>query len=247
MTTAIAADLFPACLGFTWRTDEDGQPYHVTPGDSGGPTAYGVTLETYAGYRKAHGFPHTTASDLKAATQAGLSEIIRAYFWMPVAGPQLPQGLDLLVYDFGFGSGPVTSARVLQQALGVEADGWIGPETQAAVAGRARNTYDLATFASDLAARHDAFYRSLHDYALFGRGWSRRNADRLTLALDTIKANDPVGYAAAAASRPHPSAPAPALQAGMGTRPVAVASAAQSTADLNAASLAGTLTESEGA
>ncbi len=71
MITAIAADRFPACLEFTWRTDEDGQPQHVTPGDSGGPTACGVTLETYAGYRKAHRFLHTAASDLKAATQAG--------------------------------------------------------------------------------------------------------------------------------------------------------------------------------
>ncbi len=210
-------DTFPAALAFTWRDDEDGQPYHVTPDDAGGPTAWGVTLETYAGWRRAHGNPHTTAADLRAATQAGLSELIRAYFWMPVAADRLPPGIDLLVYDFGFGSGPGTSARLLQQALGMRADGWIGPETLAAVWGR-----DAATFAAGLAARHDAFYRSLGSYRLFGRGWSRRNADRLTLALEMI--GGPAGV-------PHAQTPPPPLQAGMGTRPVPVASAAQSVAD----------------
>ena len=178
---AKAGDRFPDALQFTWRRNNDGQALHTTPGDRGGATAWGVTLLSYASWRADHGIHGTTAADLGRATKDELGELIRARYWSPVAAPALPRGIDLLVYDFGFGSGPGTSARVLQRELGVDADGVIGPHTCAAAAARG-----TAALAHDLAARHDGYYRSLDDYALFGRGWSRRNNDRLALALALI-------------------------------------------------------------
>ena len=169
---------FETCLAFTWLPQNDGQPLHVTPGDRGGATAWGVTLASYAAWRSDHGIHATTAADLGRATQAELSELIRSRYWLAVSADSLPVGADLLTYDFGYGSGPGTSCRVLQAVLGVVQDGQLGPVTLAAAA-----RMDRTTLVRALAARHAAYYESLSDFRLFGHGWLNRNAARLALAL----------------------------------------------------------------
>ena len=176
-------DRFQACLAFTWRPENDGQPYHVTPGDHGGPTAWGVTLLAFQGWRHAHGANRLPdADDLREAQQSELATITRCNYWNAVQADRLPRGVDLVVYEFGFGSGPATSVRRLQEVLNamgcrLKVDGALGPATLAAVAGVSR--LDLVR---RLGAAHAAFYRSLNQ-PVFLRGWLRRNADRLTLAL----------------------------------------------------------------
>ena len=172
---------FEDCLAFTWRPENDGQPLHTTPGDRGGATAWGVTLSSYASWRSDHGIRPTTESDLAAATKAELSDLIHSRYWMAVAADQLPPGVDLLVFDFGYVSGPGTSARLLQQVVGgLAIDGQLGPVTLAAVA-----RIDRVDLIRRLGARHEAYYQSLADFHLFGRGWTARNAARLQLALAT--------------------------------------------------------------
>ena len=172
-------DRFTDCLTeFTWLPHWDGQPYHVTQGDPGGPTAWGVTLGVYAAWRRAHGKMTTVAHDLQVAQKAELSELTRALYWAPIYADKLPVGVDLLVYDFGFGSGPGTSARVLQQMLHVAADGYIGPATIAAAA----KVQDHAGLLHDLAAAHVRYYSGLSNWTRFGKGWAARNTARLALA-----------------------------------------------------------------
>ncbi len=174
------ASRFQACLDFTWRPDMDGQPLHVTPGDHGGATSWGVTLASYASWRADHGEHTTTEADLAAASKTELAEMIRARYWMPVGGDGLAAGVDLLAFDFGFTSGTGTSSRLLQEVLGVTVDGAIGPHTLAAAA-----AHDRMDLVRQLGARHQAYYQSLAQYPVFGRGWSRRNAARLAIALAT--------------------------------------------------------------
>ena len=169
---------FNACLAFTWRVDEDGQPLHVTAGDRGGATSWGVTLASWTAWREDHGQRTTTEADLAAATKPELAEMIRSRYWLAVSADSLPVGVDLLVYDFGYGSGPGTSVRKLQEVVGVDADGVLGPRSMAAV-----RAHDRVALIKALAARHEAYYQSLADFSLFGRGWTRRNGDRLALAL----------------------------------------------------------------
>lgn len=175
-------DRFGQCVAFTWRPENDGQPYHVTPGDHGGPTAWGVTLAAFAGWRSAHGSPRPAPADLKTAKKAELATLIRTSYWNATQADHLPRGVDLLVYEFGFGSGPLTSVGQLQRVLNnldanLTVDGGLGPRTLAA-ADRA----DRHTLMERLGAVHAAFYQSLGQ-PLFLRGWLRRNADRLALAL----------------------------------------------------------------
>lgn len=172
---------FETCLNFTWLPQNDGQPLHTTPGDRGGATAWGVTLESYAAWRSDHGIRPTTEADLAAATKDDLATLIQSRYWNAVQGDHLPVGADLLVYDFGYGSGPGTSAKLLQEVVGgLRIDGQLGPVTLAAVA--RVNRLDLIR---RLSARHEAYYESLADFHLFGRGWTTRNSARLQLALAT--------------------------------------------------------------
>ena len=175
-------DRFPACLAFTWRQENDGQPYHVTPGDHGGATAWGVTIAAFQHWRLSQGKPCPTTADLKLASKDELGEIARCNYWNPVLASSLPAGVDLLVYEFGFGSGPVTSVLALQRTVNtlgakLAVDGQIGPMTLAA-AGRV----DRHTLIGSLGAAHAAFYQSLGQ-PVFVRGWLRRNTDRVRVAL----------------------------------------------------------------
>lgn len=166
---------FARSLQFTWLPQNDGQGDHTTIGDHGAETNMGVTLASYAAHRLKKGIKTTTAADLKNATLLQLSEVIQSDYWAVVRGDDLPLGTDLLVFDFGVGSGPGASAKILQAKLGVSVDGQIGPATiKAAV------TVGPALL-SKLAATHAAFYRALNQ-PKFVNGWLRRNNDRLTLA-----------------------------------------------------------------
>lgn len=176
---------FDECLAFTWRPDFDGQPLHFTAHDHGGATAWGVTLSAYAAWRAKTDLRPTTAADLGCASKDELAQLIRVEYWDAVRGDDLPSGVDLLVYDFGYGSGPGTSARLLQEVLGVEVDGELGPQSLGAA--QSPDRLDLIRRLGD---RHDAYYRSLAQYPLFGRGWSRRNTARVQIALNTPASSD---------------------------------------------------------
>ncbi|MGI4796798.1 MAG: glycosyl hydrolase 108 family protein [Janthinobacterium lividum] len=170
---------FNECLAFTWRPECDGQPLHVTPGDHGGATAWGVTLASYASWRADNGVFPTTQADLAAASKTDLAALIHSRYWNAIQGDHLPVGVDLLAYDFGYTAGPGTSARLLQEVVGgLRTDGQLGPVTLAAVA-----RIDRIGLIHRLGARHEAYYESLSGFALFGRGWSNRNAARVQAAL----------------------------------------------------------------
>lgn len=190
---------FETCLTFTWLPQYDGQPLHVTPDDPGGATAWGVTLATYSDWRASQGIRSTTQADLAAATKGELSQLIRELFWNSVQGDHLPVGVDLLVYDFGFGAGPGTSAKLLQEVIGgLQPDGQLGPLTLAAAA-----RFDRLDLVRRLGVRHESYYASLPTFSEFGRGWTSRNSARVAMALATPAAASPT------VAPPKPTSPQP--------------------------------------
>lgn len=77
-----------------------------------------------------------TAEDMAAVAAPTVRSIYQVLYWLPVSGPSLPAGVDLMVADMAFNAGAAGSARLLQQVLGLSSsdiDGWIGPETLAAI------------------------------------------------------------------------------------------------------------------
>lgn len=170
-------DNFEPCLAFTLLPQNDGQPYHVTPGDPGRGTAWGVIQATYDVYRGAHKLPHQSVSKMLPAER---SDIYRSGFYTP----GLPKGVDLMVFDFGVTSGASRGREFLQLALGFsgdDVDGVIGPVTL-----RATSLARPAALISTLQGREEAFYKSLSTFAEFGHGWTNRTNARTAAALKMV-------------------------------------------------------------
>ena len=73
------------------------------PHDPGGATRKGVTQKVYSAFLKAHGRPDVSVFD---APDADILAIYKANYWDAVRGDDLYDGLDLIVVDGGWGSGP---------------------------------------------------------------------------------------------------------------------------------------------
>jgi lysozyme family protein len=163
---------FTACLEIV-LAEEGG--YVDNPADPGGATNLGITRRTLAAWR--HVSPETALSKdaVMALTREEASEIYRANYWWACGGDSLPAGLDLVVFDYAANSGPARAIRALQAALGVAADGIVGPVTLGAVAARVRSG-GLAALSGQICDARLTFLQRLTSFATFGRGWTGRVA-----------------------------------------------------------------------
>lgn len=150
------------------------------PHDPGGPTNYGITLAVFAAWRKVTLTAANRAglvADLKAIDRATVREIYRRRYWDTARCAELPPALALMHFDAAVNHGVGNANRFLQEAVGAEVDGEIGPETRAAVA-EAPVADALETYAVLRRRR----YRALPHFWRFGRGWLRRVDTTLTRA-----------------------------------------------------------------
>lgn len=170
---------WPAALAFAWRPENDGQPYHVTSGDPGGGTSYGVIEATWS-TACARGI---VSGSLAYAARVELARVLYEMFWKAVQGDSLPVGIDLVVFDMGMLAGPGRAAIDLQRAVGVTQDGDIGPITLAAT-----KALDAATLLNTLVANDEDYFAGLGSFTTFGGGWDRRAADAKDMALSMIYA-----------------------------------------------------------
>ncbi|AKR57111.1 hypothetical protein XM25_15175 [Devosia sp. H5989] len=146
------------------------------PSDPGGATMKGITLAVFRRYR-----PGANKEQLRAISAADVERIYRDGYWAPVRGDDLPEGVDLTVFDYGVNSGPSRSARDLQRIVGATVDGKIGPATIALVKASAPRTVIKAH-----CARRLGFVQSLAIWNTFGKGWARRIAGIEARALSWV-------------------------------------------------------------
>ncbi|MHA1565198.1 MAG: glycoside hydrolase family 108 protein [Alphaproteobacteria bacterium] len=176
---------FDACLAETLGF-EGGYVDH--PRDPGGATNMGITHRTLAAYR---GVKRVTKKAVRALTRFEAGEIYHKRYWNPSLGDQLSVGVDLVTFDAAVNSGPRRSARWLQMALGVPADGGIGPATLGADDVKS----PVATVKTAIAMRR-RFLRGLKTWPTFGKGWTRRVNSVEARALALARVN-PAGDKAA--------------------------------------------------
>ena len=160
---------FAVCLAFVLQAEGG---FVDNPADPGGATMHGVTQAVYDAYRAKLGLdPRSVA----LIADSEVSDIYQSEYWTPICGDQLPVGVDLCVFDFGVNSGVGHSAKYLQEAVGVTADGAIGPQTIAAVQAAAP-----VTLANQLLDMRAAFYQQVvtenPSEAEFLSGWMNRVA-----------------------------------------------------------------------
>jgi lysozyme family protein len=136
------------------------------PSDHGGRTSRGITQREYDAWRAEN---HLPALDVWKAPQQDITDIYHDEYWMPYCDA-FPIGIDYLYFDMAVNAGPYRAAVLLQRALGVNADGRIGPITRAAIA-----KANPAKLIVDYANAKRAFYLGLHQ-PRFTKGWLNRVA-----------------------------------------------------------------------
>ena len=144
------------------------------PRDPGGATMYGITKRTYEDYLGRD----CTKEELRNIPKEHVEDIYFERYWEAVRGGDLPEGVDLHVFDFGVNAGPRRAKRYLQRVIGVKDDGIIGPITLR----RLYNSH-IAGIIEEYGVRRERYYRDLPHFNTFGKGWLRRNDDVTRRAL----------------------------------------------------------------
>jgi lysozyme family protein len=144
------------------------------PNDPGGRTSRGITQREYDAYRKAKGEP---SQDVWTASDPEVDDIYRMSYWAPYC-PSFPSGIDLFYFNMAVNAGPGEATKLLQRAVGVTADGRIGPVTIGAVS-ESNPIRTVSAFADECRA----FYQSLPTFKYFGKGWLSRTATVEAAAL----------------------------------------------------------------
>jgi lysozyme family protein len=150
------------------------------PKDPGGATMKGVTIGTFSQFKGRK----VSKDELRNISDADLQAIYRRKYWGVVKADELPSGLDFVAFDAAVNSGPARGARWLQEALGVAADGKIGPATLAHA--RAANVDLVIDRACDARLM---FLQRLKTWPTFGKGWARRVAEVRAAAKDLAYVN----------------------------------------------------------
>lgn len=141
------------------------------PQDHGGRTSRGITQREYSAWLREQGKPNRDVWD---ADQSEIETIYHDEYWEPHCDT-LPGGTDYLYFDMAVNAGPYRAAVLLQRALGVAADGRIGPITRQAIA-----VADPRKLIEDFSQVKRDFYQSLHQ-PRFIKGWLNR--------VDHVRAN----------------------------------------------------------
>src|SRR5690606_12318267 len=158
--------------------------------DPGGKTNHGITLATYANWRRSQGLPDPSADDLRAISEEEVEVIYQQNYWDACRCDELPPPIALVVFDMAVNAGPSRSIRLLQEALGVSVDGIIGPETLSAA-----KAADPQAVAAEFTARRSMYYASLSTFRTFGLGWMRRTAAALSTATVMASHSPEIGRA----------------------------------------------------
>jgi lysozyme family protein len=166
---------FRDCLELVLKA-EGGYVDH--PKDPGGRTNLGVTQRVWEEWI---GHP-ATEKDMRELTPAIVAPMYEMRYWRTSYCEKLPRGLDLLVFSMAVNAGAGRSVKLLQDAIGVVADGVIGPNTMAKI-----NEANVETLIDKFSEARRAYYRGLKLFPVFGRGWLNRTDTERLEALQIAK------------------------------------------------------------
>lgn len=133
-------------------------------------TKYGISAASYP------------TLDIASLTLDAAKALYRENYWNPISGDELPGPIAFTVFDCAVNQGLPTAKIILQQALDVTADGYIGPETVEAAARQDNNPQPTVL---EIGARRALRYAETSGLATFGLGWMRRV---FTITTDALAA-----------------------------------------------------------
>jgi len=158
-------------------TNDERDPGNKLPDGRKGSTMLGCTQanwEKYIGHE-------VTQDDMKLLKKEDVKPLYKRDYWDAVKGDDLPVGVDYAVFDFAINAGPLAARKMIQKALGVTADGAIGPATMKAI-----QEADGKDLLNKFSHSKEAFYKSLPTFQTYGKGWLKRVTDVQTSASTMI-------------------------------------------------------------
>ena len=145
--------------------------------DPGGATNWGCTEAVWEGY-----IGHkVSVDDMKALTKEDVKPLYKKRYWDAIHGDAIPSGLDYCLFDCAINSGVNRSAKIIQEIVGVFADGAIGNNTVSAI-----TQLNPVTAINEFCDKRQAFLESLKTFPVFGKGWSKRVSEVRTRALEMV-------------------------------------------------------------
>jgi lysozyme family protein len=158
------------------------------PLDSGGATMKGITYETFKAYRASKGKGIPSIDELKQISATEWTAILKEKYWDKFKADNINfQPTANLLVGWGWGSGPVTAIKKLQELLGLTADGIVGPKTLAAINDAKDN---IALFDKILIARKDFFVNIVKNnpsQIKFLSGWLNRLYDNVNYCFNLVE------------------------------------------------------------
>lgn len=124
--------------------------------DAGGLTKYGISQAAYPGL------------DIANLSKEDAIKIYKRDYWDKAQCLELPYPLDVMVFDTAVNHGVTKAVKILQESLGLKADGIVGQQTRAA-ARTAKNSIYTVFMINRLYA-----YTSAKSWPTFKEGWKNR-------------------------------------------------------------------------
>jgi len=159
--------------GFTTDTHDNG---NKLPDGRAGSTNLGVTQANWEAFV---GHP-VTWDNMKALSAETVAPFYKRKYWDVAHCDELPQGLDYLVFDFAVNAGAGRSIKTLQTAIGVTADGSLGPLSLSAI-----NNLEPKLLIERFTDAKEKFYKALNN-PKYEKGWLARVATVEKSALSMI-------------------------------------------------------------
>lgn len=146
--------------------------------DKGGPTQYGITLETLRKWR----LRDVTIDDVKALTILDAADIYKNEYYYRPHIDKLPAQLQPVVFDMAVNMGPKQAIKIFQAVIDrywrkTSIDGIIGPVTIKSAKGLA-NFHDDNFVIEQITEERIKFYRNIvkrdPSQIVFLNGWENR-------------------------------------------------------------------------
>lgn len=159
-----------------YQDDPDDAGNHLPDGRAG-CTNLGVTQqawEAYVGHKVSN-------QDMRDLTAEKIEPFYKRRYWDATLCDSMPSGVDYCLFDLSINAGSNRSAKVMQSAVGVEADGQIGKISLAAIIGL-EPKYVIEQFTEEKIA----FYKGLNN-PKYEQGWLNRAETVRQRALKMIE------------------------------------------------------------
>jgi lysozyme family protein len=138
--------------------------YFNHPNDPGGETMYGITKRDYPNL------------DIKNLSREKADDIFFEDYWSLSSAEKLPEPVYISYFDSVVNTGRKQANKFLQRALGVVADGIVGPVTLESV-----EKADAKELAAKIVDQRQTFYENLSvnkpKLKVFLKGWTNRNTN----------------------------------------------------------------------